>query len=222
MIFADRGDASCQPGSSRIRLVMTGPDAAAGSRPSAGNQHDDPESRHVDRRESLHESVSLRRRGRAGRTQNRVFWTRYPVQSGQLARTDSAVCSCLSWLRYARLSRYVTGSGVIHRAAGAPVLRSESQLGMGRFVTPHPRAWPCRIPGRSGWLRCELGTGAQAGVVRGGAPGGGAAVGDGLAGAGDDRRDEAYGQWGVRVDGEFQHAGGGAVGALHHKKFPRP
>ena len=37
------------------------------------------------------------------------------------------------------------------------------------------------IPGRSGWLRCELGAGAQAGVVRGGAPGGGAAVGDGHA-----------------------------------------
>ena len=56
---------------------------------------------------------------------------------------------------------------------------------MGRFVTPHPRAWPCKIPGRSGWLRCELGTGAQAGVACGGAAGGGAAVGDGLAGAGE-------------------------------------
>jgi hypothetical protein len=56
------------------------------------------------------------------------------------------------------------------------------------FVTPHPRAWPCRIPGRSGWLRCELGAGAQAGVVRGGAAGG-----DGLAGAGDDGGDEARG-----------------------------
>ena len=38
------------------------------------------------------------------------------------------------------------------------------------------------MPGRSGWLRCELGTGAQADIVRGGAAGGGAVVGDGLAG----------------------------------------
>ena len=44
---------------------------------------------------------------------------------------------------------------------------------------------------RSGRSRCQLGAGPQAGVVRGGPPRRGATVGDGLAGAGDDRGDES-------------------------------
>ena len=42
--------------------------------------------------------------------------------------------------------------------------------------------------------------------MRGGAAGGGAAVRDGLAGAGDDGGDEACGQRGVRVDGVLHPA----------------
>ena len=45
------------------------------------------------------------------------------------------------------------------------------------------------LPG-SGRSRCQLGAGSQAGVVRGDPPRRGAAVGDGLPGAGDNRGDE--------------------------------
>src|SRR6266700_7509565 len=67
---------------------------------------------------------------------------------------------------------------------------------------------------RSRRPRRQFGARPQAGVVRGGPPRRGAAVGDGLASAGDDRGDESRGQCGVRAHGELEDTGGGAVGTL--------
>ncbi len=98
------------------------------------------------------------------------------------SRSDSAFCNCLSRLRYARLSRYVSGERCYSSNRGSSCPPLGVTAGDGPFRDAASGAWPCRMPGRSGWLRCELGTGAQADIVRGGAPGGGAVVGDGLAG----------------------------------------
>ena len=126
-----RGCAARQPAASYNQQALASQPHAQGPQPmrpipprhpSPADAHPGTRITHRDARRPGIPSRQARARtaSRATPDQNRRICTRRGRNASQKpSRPESAVCNCLSWLRYARLSRYVTGERCYSSSRGS-------------------------------------------------------------------------------------------------------